>query len=257
MAVDSPTSIFDQALALAVFGFIATIAVVSIGGYLRRRHDVGQVRGSAILGSSIRGWYIENLQPFEEFCIRWKIDPALLSYTQLAGSVLVAICYAKGMLTTAGWLLLFAGTLDIVDGRVARRTSGGSARGAFLDSVIDRYADSFAYLGLAVFFRNSWVLWAVLFALIGGLIVSYARARGEGLGTVCRVGLLQRPERYVILGFGTIFGSLLEHLTGPWPAGEHYSLVVFTIVLLAALVNFTAIQRVVHIWRALGEETRG
>jgi phosphatidylinositol phosphate synthase len=247
----------DQALALTVFGFIAAIAVFSIGGYMRRPNDQAQVHGSAILGPGIRGWYFENLAPIEEFCIRWRIEPAYLSYAQLVGGLFVALCYARGMLTTAGWLVLFTGTLDIVDGRVARRTSGGSARGAFLDSVIDRYTDSLAYLGLAVFFRDTWVLWAVLFALIGGLIVSYARARGEGLGTQCRVGLLQRPERYVILGFGTIFGSLLEHLTGPLLLGQHYSLVVFTIVFLALLVNFTAVQRAVHIWRALGADARG
>lgn len=240
-----------------MFACIGAVVVFSISAYMRRPHDLAQVHGSAILGRGIRGWYFENLVPFEEFCIRWQVDPAYLSYTQLLGSLLVAICYAEGMLTTAGWLLLFTGTLDIVDGRVARRTDGGSARGAFLDSVIDRYADALAYLGLAVFFRNSWVLWAVLFALIGGLIVSYARARGEALGAQCRVGLLQRPERYVILGFGTIFGSLLEHLTGPWLPGQHYSLVVFTIVFLAALVNFTAVQRVVYTWRALGEQFRG
>jgi CDP-diacylglycerol--glycerol-3-phosphate 3-phosphatidyltransferase len=239
-----------------VFVTIGAIAVVSIGGYMRRPHDLAQVHGSAILGRGIRGWYFENLLPFEEFCIRWQVDPAILSCTQLLGSLLVAICYAEGMLTTAGWLLLFTGTLDIVDGRVARRTNGGSARGAFLDSVVDRYADSLAYLGLAVFFRHSWVLWAVLFALIGGLIVSYARARGEALGAHCSVGLFQRPERYVILGFGTIFGSLLEHLTGPRLPGQHYSLVILTIVFLAVLVNFTAIQRVVHTWHALGEDAR-
>ena len=254
--MDSPPSILDQALALAVFGFIGAIVVVSIGGYMRRPQDLGQVHGSAILGRGIRAWYFANLQPFEEFCIRWQVDPAHLSYAQLLSGMLVAVCYAQGWLTTAGWLLLFAGTLDIIDGRVARRINGGSARGAFLDSVIDRYTDSFAYLGLAVFFRHTWVLWAVLLALIGGLIVSYARARGEGLGAQCRVGLLQRPERYVILGFGTIFGSLLEHLTGPWLGGQHYSLVIVTIFLLAVLVNFTAVQRAVHNWRALGADSR-
>lgn len=253
--MDYPTSIFDQALALAIFAFIAAIAVVSIGSYLRRPHDLAHVAGSTVLGPGIRGWYFENLLPFEELCIRWGIQPAFLSYAQLAGSMLVGYCYATGLLLTGGWLLLFTGTLDIVDGRVARRIDGGSARGAFLDSVIDRYADSFAYLGLAVFFRNSWVLWAVLFALLGGLMVSYARARAEGLGAQCRVGLLQRPERYVVLGFGTIFGSLFEHLTGPWLPGQHYTLVILTIVLLAGLVNFTALQRVAHVWQALGERT--
>jgi CDP-diacylglycerol--glycerol-3-phosphate 3-phosphatidyltransferase len=255
--VDYHSSTIDQVFALAIFAFIAAIAIGSIGSYLRRPHDLAQVRGSAVLGSSIRGWYFENLLPFEEFCVRWGISPTLLSYAQLAGSLLVGYCYAEGFLFTGGWLLLFTGTLDIIDGRVARRTNSGSARGAFLDSVIDRYADSFAYLGLAIFFRTSWVLWAVLFALLGGLMVSYARARAEGLGAQCHVGLLQRPERYVILGFGTIFGTLCEHLTGPWLPGQHYSLIVLTLVFLAAVVNFTAIQRVTYVWRVLGEDTGG
>lgn len=255
--MDYPSSTFDQALALAVLGCIGAVIVFSIAAYFRRPHDLTGVSGSAVLGSGIRGWYFENLRPFEELCVRWNIQPAFLSYLQLASSVVVAYCFARGFLLTGGWLLLFTGTLDIIDGRVARRVNTASARGAFLDSVIDRYADSLAFLGFAVFFRGSWVLWAVLFALIGCLMVSYARARGEGLGVPCHVGLLQRPERYVILGFGTIFGTLLEHITGPWVAGQPYLLVVATIVGLAMLVNFTALQRVAYIWRQLGAPPRG
>ena len=245
---------FDQVFAFAVLCMIGAVALVSIGGYLRRPHDVSHVRGSAVLGAGIRGWYMENLLPFEEWCVQHHIQPAVLSYTQLAGSLLVAYCYAMGWVFTGGWLLLFTGTLDIVDGRVARRTNTGSARGAFLDSVIDRYADAFAYLGLAIFFRSSWVLWAVLFALLGCLMVSYARARAEGLGLQCTVGLLQRPERYVILGFGTIFGSLIDHIVRP---STPYGLIVVVIVALAVVVNLTALQRVVYVWRALGDRTHG
>lgn len=251
MDYHSPT--FDQAFALAIFICIAAIAVVSISGYLRCPHNLANVGGSAVLGPGIRGWYFENLRPLEELCVRWGIQPASLSYAQLVGSMLVGYCYATGMLFTGSWLLLFTGTLDIIDGRVARRTNSGSARGAFLDSVIDRYADSFAYLGLAIFFRTAWVLWVVLFALLGGLMVSYARARAEGLGAQCRIGLLQRAERHVILGFGTIFGSLFEHITAPWWPDQRYALIILTILLLAVLVNFTALQRVVYVWRRLGE----
>ncbi len=250
------TSTFDQPFALALLGSIFAIAVVSIGGYLRRPHDLTAVRGSVVLSPGIRGWYFETLEPFVELCVRWGVRPALLSYAQLAGSVLVAGFYAAGLLFTAGWLLLCTGTLDIIDGRVARRTNGGSARGAFLDSVVDRYADSIAYLGLVVFFRGSWVLWAVLFALLGGLMVSYVRARAEGLGAQCRVGLLQRPERYVILGFGTIFGSLVEHLSGSWLPLPHYWLIILTILGLAVLSNLTAVQRVLYVMQALGESPR-
>jgi phosphatidylglycerophosphate synthase len=245
----------DQAFALALAALIAAIAIISIGGYRRARQPRPDVGGSAVLGPSIRGWYYENLEPFEELCVRWGIQPALLSYTQLIGSVLVGCCYADGMLFTGGWLLLFTGTLDIIDGKVARRTNSGSARGAFLDSVIDRYADSFAYLGLVFFFRASWILWAVLFALLGGLMVSYVRARGEGLGAQCKVGLLQRAERYVILGFGTIFGALFEHIVAPWNFGPRYALVIVTLIVIAVLANFTALQRVAHVWRELEVRT--
>lgn len=254
--VNYHTSTFEQAFALALLALILATAIVSIRGYLRRPHDLTGAGGSIVLSPGIRGWYLENLQPFEELCVRWGVLPAHLSYAQLAGSVLVTLCYAAGLVFTAGWLLLWTGTLDIIDGRVARRTSGGSAQGAFLDSVVDRYADSLAYLGLVIFFRDSWVLWAVLFALLGGLIVSYVRARAEGLGAQCKVGLLQRPERYVILGFGSIFGSLIEHITGSWLSAPRYWLVILTILVLAVLSNLTAIQRAVYVWRTLGEQSR-
>jgi phosphatidylglycerophosphate synthase len=254
--VDRPSPIFDFLFSLAILASIASIAAVSIGGYRRRVDRAPGGRASVILGPWIRGWYAETLLPFEELCVHWGIPPAFLSYSQLVCSLVVGYCYAVGLLYTGGWLLLFTGTLDIIDGRVARRTGSGSPRGAFLDSVIDRYADGLAFIGLAIFFRSSWVLWVVLFALLGGQLVSYARARAEGLGVECRLGLLQREERYVILGFGTIFGVLVEHITGPWVGGQQYSIVILALLLVAVLSNFTALQRVMHVRRVLGESGR-
>jgi CDP-diacylglycerol--glycerol-3-phosphate 3-phosphatidyltransferase len=251
--VDSPTSIFDQAFALLVLILIGALAAGSIGGYLRRTREPANGFGTVILGPRIRGWYLETLHPFEERCVRWRIHPSFLSCMQLVTSLLAGYCYANGLLFVGGWLLLLTGTLDVIDGRVARRTNRASMRGAFLDSIIDRYADSFGYFGLAIFFRTSWVLWAILFALLGSLMVSYTRARAEGLGAQCRVGWLQRPERYVILGFGTIFGVLVERITEPRMLHPHHTLIILTLVFLAVAVNLTAIQRVAHVWRTLGE----
>lgn len=251
--MDYQTSTFEQAFASALFIFILATALVSIRAYLRRPHDLAGVRGSIVLSPGIRGWYFETLQPFEDYFVRWGVRPAILSYAQLAGSVLVTLSYAGGLVFVGGWLLLCTGSLDIIDGRVARRTNSGSARGAFLDSVVDRYADSLAYLGLAIFFRDSWVLWVVLFAFLGSLMVSYVRARAEGLGAQCKIGLLQRPERYVILGFGCIFGALIEHMT-PWLHAPQYWLVILTVAVLAILCNASAVQRVVHVLQILGEQ---
>ena len=238
---------FAVALLVAILG----VALTSIRMFLRQSTDLTKVGGSALLRPGIRGWHYENLRPFEEALARWQVRPAFLSYLQLVIAVVVGAAYAEGLIFIAGWLVLLAGSLDILDGRVARRTNRGSASGAFLDSVIDRYADSFAFLGLAAFFNTTWMLWVVLFALVGALMVSYTRARAEGLGVSCLVGLLQRPERYVILGLGSIFGALIDQITDWTLWGEHYVVVVVTLIALAILGNLTALQRAVHVMSAL------
>jgi phosphatidylglycerophosphate synthase len=245
------SSALEATVALATTAFIVVTAGLSIAAY-RRRGTASGVIGSTLLGPGIRGWYFENLRPFEQWCVDHHVPAAYLSYAQLVGGALVGACYAAGMLFTGGWLLLFTGTLDIIDGQVARQTGGASSRGAFLDSVIDRYVESLVYFGLAACFRASWVLWAVLFALLGSTMVSYARARAEGLGADMRVGVFQRPERIVILGFGTILAGLFEHLVGTWLPGPAYGFAAVTITAIAVLTNLTALQRIISTWRTLG-----
>lgn len=244
---------FDTAFAIFVLASIVTTAAVSVRAFARSGRDLAGVHGSAVLGPLIRSWHFENLRPFEDWCVRHRIRPSSLSYGQLLASIAVGACYATGLLFTAGWLLLAAASLDVVDGRVARRTGTGSSQGAFLDSVVDRYADSFTYIGLAIYFHDSWILWATLFGLLGGSMVSYTRARAESLGVDCRVGLLQRPERTVILGFGTMFSVLIHHMTGPW-WGIDNGLLVLTLVVIAVLSNTSAVHRAVHVHLALKDK---
>src|SRR3972149_3600412 len=103
---------------------------------------------------------------------------------------------------SAGWILVTSGTLDVVDGAIARKGGAASRRGAFIDSVVDRYGECAGFAGLAL--RGDWAFWVVLATIFGSLMVSYTRARAEGLGVECRVGLMQRAERYVVLGGGSI-----------------------------------------------------
>jgi CDP-diacylglycerol--glycerol-3-phosphate 3-phosphatidyltransferase len=221
-------------------------AFLGMRAFARTRPDVSSVRGSKLLGAQVRAWYFSNLEPFEALFVHLGVRPIALTYTQIAASLLSAAAYAAGLIYTAGFLVLFTGTLDILDGKVARRTNGSSPRGAFLDSVVDRYAEFFGFVGLIVFFQGGWRVWAVLLAILGGMMVSYTRARAEGLGMSCEVGILQRPERFVLLGFGSIFSSLAVHILG----GNH-ELLALTVVLLAVLSNVTALQRTVHISRRL------
>jgi CDP-diacylglycerol---glycerol-3-phosphate 3-phosphatidyltransferase len=234
------------------FALLNLVLIFGAGGlgyywFVEQRPDVSGVRGSKMLGSRVRGWYFSNLTPFEHAFVRHGIQATTLSFGQLIMSVVVGVCYAAGLIYTAGFLVLFTGTLDILDGKVARRSHGASPSGAFLDSVIDRYAEYFSYIGLIVFFDSGWQVWAVLLAILGGMMVSYTRARGEGLGVNCEIGMLQRPERFVLLGFGSIFSSIFVHMTGI----EGHHLLSLVVALLAVLGNITAVQRIVYINAAL------
>lgn len=241
---------FDTVFAAFILAVIFATAAISIRAFARSDRDLSGVHGSTVLGPLVRAWHFENLRPFEDWCVRHDIQAATLTYAQLVTSMALGVCYASGLLFTAGWLLLAAGSLDVVDGRVARRTATGSSQGAFLDSVVDRYADTFTYIGLAIHFHDSWILWVTLFALLGGSMVSYTRARAEALGAECRVGMLQRPERTVILGFGTMFSVLIDHMTGPW-WGVDNGLLVLTLIVIAILSNISAVHRVIHVHRLL------
>jgi CDP-diacylglycerol---glycerol-3-phosphate 3-phosphatidyltransferase len=146
---------------------------------------------------------------------------------------------AFGQLRSAGVVLIFAGTCDILDGALARSTNASYPYGAFLDSTLDRYAEGAVYLGLAAYFvaaggpLERWLVLATLAALAGSFLVSYVRARAQSLGFTCESGLFARPERVVVTVVGLIFGGWV--LYG----------VVF---LLAVLTNLTALQRIREVW---------
>jgi CDP-diacylglycerol--glycerol-3-phosphate 3-phosphatidyltransferase len=238
---------FRMLFALLNLVLIFGAAFTGMHFYWKAHPDSSAVRGSALLSSRVRAWYFSNLDPFEAWFVRAGVSPMAITYAQVVVSVAVAAAYAVGLIFTAGFLVLFAGTLDILDGKVARRSNDASPRGAFLDSVMDRYAEFLGYAGLMVFFGSGWRVWAVLLAVLGGVMVSYTRARAEGLGVKCEIGMLQRPERYVLLGFGSIFSSVAVHLLG-----DPQILLTATVVVLAVLSNVTAAQRIVHVSRQLG-----
>ncbi|MEO6025706.1 MAG: CDP-alcohol phosphatidyltransferase family protein [Candidatus Binatia bacterium] len=178
------------------------------------------------------------------------IEPNRVSLAQLPASALCGLAYAYGWMFTAGWILMAAGTLDVLDGETARRQGRAGSRGAFLDSLVDRYGESMVFGGLAIFYRDVWILWGVLAAWAGAFLVSYARARAESLGVDCHEGLLQRPERYVILGGTSMASAVAANL---WCGGsEHQGLMATGICVLAVLGHVTALQRARHALRSLG-----
>ncbi|MBA2449988.1 MAG: CDP-alcohol phosphatidyltransferase family protein [Chloroflexi bacterium] len=184
----------------------------------------------------------EAVQPLALFLARAGIQANWLTYTGFVLNLGVAALVIEGWLSLAGVVFLLVNALDFLDGAVARAAGTAGRYGAFLDSVLDRYSEAVVFVGLLIWFArlgDTPALTATALALIGSFMVSYCRARAEGLGLDCEVGLLQRPERIVILGIGMIAP---DYLLTP------------VLILLAVLTNLTAAQRMHHVGKLF--ETR-
>ncbi len=179
------------------------------------------------------------------------ITPNMLTLFGLAITTVGAGLLATSHLFLAGWVLLFAGLFDILDGALARAAGKVYRYGAFLDSTVDRYSEGVVYLGILVFFLGKhWTLEPILvvLALMGSLLVSYVRARAQSLGFQCDVGILARPERVVII----VAGLLLDPINfDGWPSALTLALWV-----LVVGTNFTAVQRVWLVWQQNRHELR-
>lgn len=204
----------------------------------------------------IKNLYLRIITPVIDFFIKQRLNPNHFTTLSLILSIIAAYLFAIGSLKIAGVIMIIAGTFDIIDGKVARATNRVTKFGALYDSTLDRYAEVLIFFGLAYYFMNnhwsmgsvnlSFMNWkihdinislistiAVFMALGGSVMTSYVRARAEGLGLECKVGVMQRPERIVLVAFGAIF---------------HRTVLVIALVIVAIFSNLTAIQRLYHIW---------
>ncbi len=194
-----------------------------------------------VLPDVIKNWYLRLIQPVVEFFVKLELNPNFFTTIGFILTIGAAILFASGYLSVAGAIILLAGTFDIIDGKVARATNRVTKFGALYDSTLDRYAEVIMFFGLAFYFVKADMFItsiAVSFALGGSVMVSYVRARAEALGFQCKVGIMQRPERVVYIGFGAVFSIL------------HLYTLIFAVLLIAIFANVTAIQRIYHIWVA-------
>lgn len=167
-------------------------------------------------------------------------------------SVTAAGLIAFGHFMTAAWVLFGAMACDLIDGLLARSLDMKSNAGAFFDSFCDRISEGVVFVGLAYFGRDNLLFAVSMWALVASYLISYARGRGEALGVDCKVGLMQRPERLLVLFFTLLSAPLVAAISGP--SGIAASKVVFSgVVLLAALSTYTAGQRALWIMRALAD----
>src|ERR1044071_3621052 len=168
------------------------------------------------------------IDPAVRGLVKAGVTPNFITTTGLVLNIGVAIVFIvgaeegnRGDLRYVGWaggLILFAGLFDMLDGQVARIGNMSSRFGALYDSVLDRYSEMFMFLGICYYLVAHHYFLSSLFAfiaLIGSMMVSYTRARAEGLGIQCKSGLMQRPERVVLVGTSAMACGLLAHVIGP------------------------------------------
>jgi phosphatidylglycerophosphate synthase len=201
---------------------------------------------SPVLSRFLRHFMMWLLSPWQKLLVKSGITPNMLTFASLLAAAASGAAAAYGRFALAGWLYFLCGIFDILDGRVARIRKQVTPAGAFFDSVIDRYAELFVFSGIAVFYKDSWALGAVLVASLGSIMVSYSRARGEALGVSdLNIGLMQRPERLFYLGMSMIWSPIVENAFGHGVMPPH-ALVVVGLVVLAVSTNITAIRRISH-----------
>lgn len=191
-----------------------------------------------ILPKKLRAFVLNAMDNVSSLFINLHISPNALSFCALLAGAAACILFSLEKLLWGGLSIVICGLFDIIDGQVAESTNRKSLFGAMLDSTSDRYSEFFIYLGLAVHFRNHWALWITLLTILGSSMVSYTRARAEGLGIECKIGIMQRAERMVFLAAGALSGVLFK-IFDP--------LMIGVLSTIAVVSNIIAIQRTLYV----------
>lgn len=216
----------------------------------------------SFLGPFLREWSVWVIRPLLLTFKAMGLTPNMITAISLALGFLSAYYFFLGHFSTAGWILVASGALDMIDGGLARMTNRVSKEGAFFDSCSDRYSESAILTGIALYFaprhditvlgESTW-LWLVLLSIVamtGSQIVSYAKARGEAVGFSTNMGLMQRAERIAVLAIASAFYPFFKIILTAHGINEHWPLII-ALIILAVFTNYTAITRIVIIFRAI------
>ena len=198
------------------------------------------------------------INPLIKGLIKLHITPNIITAIGLLLNILAAVMIIMAadknnpdllMVGWAGLVILFAGLFDMIDGRLARMGNMSSTFGALWDSTLDRYSELITLFAIVLFFMDSGdMLNAVVTfaAVVGSVMVSYVRARAEGLDIECKVGLMQRPERVVLTAVGCLLCGIF--------ASASFNVLLCLIIpmwLIAVLANITAFWRIAHCYKEL------
>lgn len=187
-----------------------------------------------------RKWGRYIVEPIARALARLRIPPNVVTVSGFVLNIGVGIVLALGHIRWGGVCIILAAIFDALDGTLARIVGRTSRFGAFLDSTMDRFSEAVIFLGLLVWYTRLGARQEILLiyaTIVGSQMVSYTRARAEGLGLSCKVGILTRMERVIVLTAGLLLNQVLIAL---W--------------IMAILTNLTALQRMIHVWQATRKE---
>jgi phosphatidylinositol phosphate synthase len=195
---------------------------------------------------TLRGWVYRTISPLTDWLVLHKVHPNLLTTLGFLVTMSSAFFFHQHHVHIAGFMILLGGFFDIIDGRVARLSGMGSKFGAFYDSTLDRVSEIAVFFGILSLYNDYrlrlgdvGMIYLIMLAMAGSLMVSYTRGRAEALGLDCRVGLMPRAERVVLIGLSSLlFGEMWDGLA-----------LKVVIGLLAVLTNLTAFQRIIWVYR--------
>ncbi len=214
----------------------------------------------SFLGVFLREWVYWVLNPFLVLFRVLRLTPNMLTGVSLVLGLIAGYFFFTGSFAAAGWIMLAGGALDILDGALARLTGLASKEGAFFDSCVDRYSESLILIGIALYFVSKpdvsifgeasmvWITALIMLAMMGSLIVSYAKARGESVGFTTNVGIMQRAERVAVLAIAACFYPFFKILLVRGGMDEHWPIII-ALIILAVFTNYTAAARTIIIFR--------
>ena len=231
------------------------------------------------LRTNVQKGIYKVINPFVKLLIKLGLTPNAITTIGLLLNIGVAVIFIagaeegnRGDFRYVGWagaLILFAGLFDMLDGQVARLGNMSSRFGAMYDSVLDRYSEMIMFLGICYYLVGHHYFIGSLIGfigLIGSVMVSYTRARAEGLGIESKGGLMQRPERVILIGVAALGSGITAYYIGgdyklfikgiPFHVFETMSVFIFPLTILAVLSNITAIRRLTDAKKALDKKER-
>jgi phosphatidylglycerophosphate synthase len=235
--------------ALGVLFFLAAFAVYCVLCWTGRAPRVGKVKTNEVFGPFMTRYIVWLLSPIERALIASQVSPNVITGLSLAACAGAGVAIALGHLATGAWLYIAGGVLDLLDGRLARALNVQTQAGALFDSVADRWAELAFFTGLAWYLRDGVWLFAVMGAAGGSFMVSYTRARGEGLGIELKVGAMQRAERIVLVSIGTLIAAWMA--AAPETAKYAAPAAGIALAVCGLLSAWTAMGRWIEGYRAL------